>query len=236
MILRCSNNFQFDTTTTGIAINRMPLETQAGLIWAHEEKWSITGYLRADNGNPKTLDAKIQELERTFSQDGFDFEFLHSDGTPTAHSLKNQDLWGGVRVTKPPEFPEGRGVEYVTLRTFTLELTGLRPRQSMFNLGLLTQFQETVEYDVMSDLKGHIQTLDSRAQFQTLRQFPTYTAVQSGSAVGAFTTPTVPQPRWPGKLIRPPKITPGTPRYVGTSAVEYPISWSYQYQSNTPFV
>jgi hypothetical protein len=235
MILR-RNGYEFQTTTAGVVIARTPLETSEGLIWANEEQWNVAGYLTADNGDPKTLDTKIQALEAAFAQDGGEFEWLHSDRTPTAHSIHSSQTWGGWRVTGPIQYPERNGVEYVTIRNFTLQMTCLRPRSNTIDFGLLTQFKETIQKSGGGPLKGHIETLDSLPQAQTFRQATVYRATQSGQAIGAFARPSLPAPLWPGKLKNALTNTTESPRYVGNNAVEYPISWQYEFESSTPLV
>ena len=62
-----------------------------------------------------------------------------------------------------------------------------------------------------------------------------FKATQSGSAVGLYQYPDIPAPLWPEALINQ-EIDAGLDSPKKWSRYEWPVKWSYTYQSNGPLV
>ncbi len=60
-----------------------------------------------------------------------------------------------------------------------------------------------------------------------------YHATQAGSAVGLYTWPSIPAPLFPEALINQ-DVDAGLDSPRRFNRYEYPVKWTYTYQSNTP--
>ncbi len=105
----------------GLSIRRETQFTANGVPTSIRERWRIDGVLQAES--PEAVTRAIHELQTAYSRQAQDVALYLPDGTtPTAHVILSRDTIGGVRVTQSPSFPQGRGAEYSTFRSYTIEL------------------------------------------------------------------------------------------------------------------
>jgi hypothetical protein len=234
MILRFGS-FSTDNGTVALAISKNAALTAAGVPIYVTETWGLEGRLLATSGSEvASLTTKIAELEAAFKQQGVDASLLTEAGGATAHYIRHAETIGGIRVIQPPHYPSGQGADYATFRTFRVGIeadviaNGTVP-------GYLT-FQETLQTLGGGPLYAWTAPIKGSPKRQIPRQQTTYQAVQSGQAVGFLGYPSIPSPIFPGALSANPTITRGSPRRRGSGFMEYPVSWQYVYESNSPLI
>lgn len=200
-----------------------------------ENRWNLYGRLGTSGQTQTQVLAAISALEAAYSEQYKDLIMYLPDGvTKTPHQLLNADCIGGTRIVSPPSYPEGQGAEGVTYRHFSIDIVGLKP---VVTAGDLVSFKETIEREGGGALRGLLETLDTDPQEQTLRQATIFRTTQQGNAVGLYGYPDVPAPIWPDKLVRGfPKTSEGNPDVVGSTEINWPISWMYVYESTTRLI
>lgn len=212
-----------------VAIHKETIRTDAGQAYAVRELWSITGLLVDQAGNPLTMRSKIAELEAAYAEDYRDIVILLPDGqTESTHKIVSRNTIGGVQVVQRPSFPEGGGAQGVTLRTFAVTVEAL----VRLDVGpVILAFRELLRFSGGGPRYGHLETLTGLPDRQRLRRMTVYHATQQGHAVGLGAQPAVPLAIWPAAQICAPTIEPGSPQRRGAGYYEFPIAWSYQFES-----
>ena len=233
MILRYGN-YPFPIGTAGFTVTRQTLFTPRQEPYGIQETWNLSGWVLNPGGNPDTMTRKLRELEAAFSADGLDLALLTAGGKPTAHMLTSAGLLEPVRVTQPLSYPDGGGAEYVTKRTFTVSLTGVRRHAA--GSSIIVIFAESLQLSGGGPIDGHIETLTGRPVKQRLRQSSLYRATQTGRAIGLYSRLGVPGPIFPQALVRTPVITFESPEKRGGTFINWPTAWEYQFESATPLV
>ena len=159
-----------------------------------------------------------------------------ADGSALVHSVLEADTIDGIRVVQPPSFPSNRSAAYVNYLPYTITL-----EWEQLILGMeeaLVSFDETLQFSGGGYRTGHIETAVNLPQKQLLRQHTIFRAVQSGSAVGMFFRPRVPDPIWPGSLVEPnPASTLASGKWRGRAnpnRQEVAVTWQYNYESSVP--
>ena len=112
----------------GVRIRLQAILNQAGYLVAWRETWSVTGELMGD-GTAVDMDATIAAIQVAYAVNWQDVTlWINQAGSvKSAHALKGTNSLGGVRVTRPPEFPKFEGAEHVNFRTYSLELESVYP-------------------------------------------------------------------------------------------------------------
>ncbi len=183
------------------------------------------------------LSAAIDALTAAYALQAQDVGFYFDNGAPTSHTIRSADTNGGVRVVAPPSFPEGKGAEYSTFRTYTIGLEAERLEPD----ATLLSWTETLQLKGGGPQFTFLEPINGIAQKQLLKQATTFRATQSGQAVGYLSYPAPAAPIWPEaehleqreiRLELPRRMgPPGDPTYT-----EYKISWSYSFQDAYPLV
>ena len=127
-------------------------------------------------------------------------------------------------------FPEGVGAEGITYRNYSLAVEGLL----LTGDGTLLSFVETLSFSGGGPTYGHIETLTGLPVKQQLRNYTVYRVTQQGQAVGISGYPSVPGPLWPAALMRGGSSERRSPRRIGNSYTEYPITWQYEFEAAFP--
>lgn len=215
-----------------ITITRQPILAESGIPVAHTVTWDIQGKLLGSG--QADLDAKIAALNSAYAKQNQDLVLLRSDGqTDSQHSLRRADTRGGTWVVSGPNFPDGGGAEYATVRTFQLQIQAEVPvtnPQTTF-----VSFEESLRLSGGGPLFSHVETAFGFPVRQQLRANTTFRAVQSGSAIGYRNYPPVPGPLFGyGNLTHEPVITRVSPKRVGTAHHQYRVSWQYEFESAFP--
>lgn len=226
-----------DNEVTLLSVNARMLRNARNIVQVVRKSVQLQGVYVLDTSSLTTAQAQTAiktaaaEREAAYSRDGLDFGFYHDDDTLSAHYLLSNGSVGGVRVIER-SFPNGDGAEYATQRTFSVTLeadyqvTGVE----------IVEWNETVEITGTGGPREIlIETATGTPQRQTVNQRTKVTMVQRGSAVGfrAYLSP--PGPIAPQLEILPARsITRGSAQRSGNTLINWPISWSYFFESGGP--
>lgn len=218
-----------------IALATEELRTKSEVLYGFRQRWTLTAFPGLAAGTQAGITAAVNALMAAYSQDGKDLVFFLDDGvTPTAHSLYNANTLGGTHV-RPPAFPNGTGAEYSTYRSYSIEVWGDVP---------LTQNNLLLEYDESIEVHGDggpISVFLPVALGPWVWQQTTVASIfrvtQSGRAKGLYAYPPFNPPLWPANLLsQQVSLRSMSPRLRRNQYYEYPVSWTYPFESNTPLL
>ena len=231
-------NYRHELAEAGVAIARETVFSPMAVPIATREHWRIDGVLQAETQEALTF--AIEELSRAYRLQAQDVVLFLPDGnTPTAHRILSRNTIGGVRVVKPPSFPENKGAEYSTYRSYTIELEAETPVE---NAGeIMLQWDETLSFTGGGPRWVYLPVLSGPAIKQLVQQQTTYRVTQSGRAVGYMDYPLPAAPIWLDAWHSDSSsVTRKLPRLSGSgsSAVEteFEVTWNYQFESASPLV
>lgn len=216
-------------TEASISISRSPVENRMNQIVAYEEIWRITGKLLNPSTNSHGMDAVIWAFERAYSQDRQDLVLEHPDGRPSYQALYSRDCIGGTKIYEPPQFTQSIPREYVSFRSYSVVVGGLKPLRPGANVYL--DFSESLSIRGGGARFGCTEVNNGPGTRQQLRTHSTCTASQSGSMTLFTGFPSPPPPIWPYALVdQYPDYEVGPPLSQGLGTVtNRSVSWSYNY-------
>lgn len=224
-----------------ITIAVEPQRNSAQMLWAYKYLWNVNGRLTSQQATDELkaadIQARTQALEAAYVFDGLDATLYFPDGVTICRQLVSANTIGGVRVTRPPAYPKGSGVELVTMRNYTLSLEAIVPLPEALLQSQIESFTEQMAYEPAGGKAIHQETLIGQPVKQTTRVQQVYRATQSGRAVGKYTYPPVPPPIFPNDLVNeynPPSYD--QPRRVGNSLIDWPVRWNYRFESAFPML
>ncbi len=218
-----------------VAITKQGLFSDAGIARGVRERWDLQGRLQA--ATPAALSEAIEELVAAYSVQGEDVGFYFDDDTPSTHQITGSATNGGVRVVAPPSFPQGKGAEYSTFRTYTIALEA----ELIDADASLIAWHERLNFTGGGPQFAFLQPINGLPIKQLLKQSTPYRATQSGEAIGQLTYPVPASPLWPSaEHVHLREVHYELPKRMGTGAnttfSEYRVTWSYQFESATPLV
>lgn len=228
-------NYQHADNEVSVVISKQGLFTQAGIARGVRERWDIQGRLQA--ADQAGVSAAIDALAAAYAVQAQDIGFYFDNGQPSSHRIASAATNGGVRVVVPPSFPEGKGAEYSTFRTYSLAVEAelVDPQATLLN------WMEMLSFKGGGPQFAFLEPMAGVPQKQLLKQFTTFHATQSGSAVGHLGYPAPAAPLWPQEehvdrrdiRYELPKRAgpPGSPTYT-----EFKVSWSYDFEDTGPLV
>lgn len=224
-------------------IVRTPIRGEQGFRTGVKEAWQLRGELLGDTQAAVTT--AIDALKAAYAQDGGNIGVYLDDGTTlTSHYINSADTTSGVMITQEPSFPDGKGAQYSTFRTYTI---ALEAEYNEEDLDDSDQFPEdTLVWTESVSIIGSggprnvvIPIQQGRPRIQTVYPATPVRCTQSGNAVGRSGYPAVPPPLFPAwedsesrQISRdsPKREGPiGAPRFT-----EWPINWSYSFTSPAP--
>ncbi len=223
--------YQFVIGTAGVAITKRSNLDEFKRQLSVTNTFNITGALV--EANQATLLTKLAELENAFSEGGGDFVMTLA-GVGVPHQLLSSACIGGVRVTTPVSYPDGRGTELVNRRTFNIVLEG--DVETPGASGYIVSYSETISYTGNGGARtALLEPLNGAPIEQQTHEQTVCRATQSGNAVGFSNYPGI-----PAALLDSPQndkftVTYGSPKKSGDRYTHYPVSWSYTYESASPF-
>ncbi len=186
------------------------------------------------NDSP-TMDLLVKQLLTGFNNNGKDFIVYLPNGTTASQlSLRTNDALGGVRIIQRPSFSTLQNAAYVTWLPFTFILEAEIPVTNAANL--LTEFEETLTFEGGGPVNAWWKPLVGAPQRQQVRQFDTYRATQTGSAVGYLSRPSPPPPLWLNAMNKFPSASKKSPKRFGDDYKNFGISWTYDFESDSPLV
>jgi hypothetical protein len=96
--------------------------------------WQLSGTLTFKSGGDVV--AQVAALEAAFAANAKDLILYANNGTTVVDQLATATALGGVRVTKGPEYPTGKGAELVTVRHYEITAEGVyRLSDALFGHG-----------------------------------------------------------------------------------------------------
>jgi hypothetical protein len=241
-ILRYGNYSHADSECI-VTIDNEALMDERGHRWAVKQTWDVDGYLQSDSTGG--LIAAIAALQNAYARDGGDLTLLF--GGAVMHQLLNKYCLGGTHVMRPPSFPQGKGAEGTTFRTFHLSVegtvvSGVNPNLIADNPGdtsaiQLLQWKETVTLTGGGPLFVMRITLTGPPVRQKTAEQTPCVAIQVGNAVGRYDWAPFPGPLFPADEHRSQRTEErGAPESKNGQLINYPTSWRYVQESATPLV
>ncbi len=192
----------------------------------------VAGYL--DGSSNAAVNAAVISMENALAVPYRDLVLALTAGGQSAVSLLNSGSIDGVKLTGPVRYPDGTGADYVTYRKFEFEMGACYPLAGTNNL--LISWQESLTYGGGNPLFIVKNAINGPPQRQMVFPQTAFTVTQSGSAVGYQKYPLAPPPTFPAALKQSGNIVRRSPKRQGTKYVEWPISWTYEFESVTPLI
>lgn len=219
-----------------LSVSRVAISGMSKNPWAERVQINMTGQLLGTSVSD--LNTKIDNLISGYAYDNLDFKVLLNGSTSLRLSVLSSATLGGIRVIRPPSFPSNRDAAYVTFMPFSI---GLEAEIAVTDPEtLLESFVETLAFSGGGPIDVHLVTAVGLPQKQRPRQHLPYEVIQSGSAMGLYTYPTVPLPLWPADLVKAPAINQTGGRLVGSGSsrryMHFGITWRYEFKSALPML
>lgn len=217
-----------------VVVTRTPRFNDGGQVVSTIERWDITGFIQA--ASQAALTTALTSLASAYATQGQDVTLLLNDGvTPTHHQILNSSTLGGVRVVQAPSFPDGRGAQYSTFRSYSITLEAEIPVSG--STSLLVFFEESLTFQGGGARFVYLQTLTGLPQKQTVADSTPYMASQQGRSVGYGSYPAASSPLWANSEHRDRRSiayrSPKRSGPVGSAQYsEYETTWSYQFEDS----
>jgi hypothetical protein len=228
-------NYQHAANEVSVVISKQGIFTEAGIAQGVRERWDIQGRLQMPD--QASLSAAIDALAAAYAVQAQDIGFYFDNGQPSSHRVATAATNGGVRVVVPPSFPEGKGAEYSTFRTYAIAVEAelLDPQATLLS------WTEVLSFRGGGPQFAFLEPINGLPQKQLLKQFTTFGATQSGEAVGYLGYPAPAMPIWPQaehvdrrevRFELPKRMgPPGSPLYT-----RFKVSWTYSFEDAGPLV
>ena len=224
----------------GIAFEQVAINV-GGVQVGVEETWRVSGF--KIGASTAALVTACTTMERAFGVNGMDALLILNDGTTVARRMPGVHPLGGtevVRMAYPVDGTGENGAEFVGHRTWNVEIRG-RYAVNTPPAGTLISWNEMIAFVGGGPHDEHVESMLGLPQKQRLKQFTTFRAFQSGSAVGLLGWPTPPIPFWPAAEKIPlrqvkwhsPKRSGGQGAPVFT---EFMVEWSYEFAATLPLI
>jgi hypothetical protein len=196
---------------------------------------------RLQGTSPSQIEAQYNLLNAAYSVNGFDFTvFLPTGGLSNRLSLSARDAIGGVRVVQKPSIGQLENGQYVTYLPVKISLEAEYGSDNA-PINALVSFQENLRFDGGGPISAWYRPIKGRPTKGMVRQADTYRAVQSGSAVGFSDYPQLgtisgaPPPIFGINMLnKNPDVNLGTPELRGRVYINWPIEWTYEFESSSP--
>jgi hypothetical protein len=223
-----------------IVIGVQPLFNEQGTRYAERERWEISGFLQASTTT--ALTAAINAMKAAYALPNQELGLYLGDGhTLSSHYIRPSDTLAGIRVISGPNFPQGRGAEYSTFRSYQIVLEADRPVDESAHDpdATLLAWEETLTFTGGGPRFVYLQTLLGLPQKQIVAAATPFRVTQQGRAVGQSLYPPPATPLWPiAEHVDDRKLTRKSPR-ASTPAggpTEYEVTWQYVFESESPLV
>ena len=213
-----------------VSISRFTEENERGQPFSTRHQWVIQG--RIIGTSSSDVAAKCRRLEQAYLNWYQDLELL--DGSTVIHKLPQSSSWSGVKITQPPQYPDGSGAQATTFRDYRIVAEA---DYLVTDLPALRSFRESITIRPGRPEYAVVELVSGRPQVQLIKERRAWSATQSGEAVGYLAYPSVPAPIWPGVPYEGPEISEQMPS-INASGLPwlFPISWSYRFISADPLV
>lgn len=228
MILKYGT-YSHDQNEAAVTIERQFNFNEAQQPTGYVERWIIDGMLQA--ADQSALTTAIGSLKTGYGTNGLDLGLYLDNGTTlTSHAISSASTQSGTRVVSIV-FPVGTGAEYSTFRTYRIVVEA-EVKTATGNA--LRSYSESITFQgTGGPIWRHLATLNGQWPRQTVHRRSTYTVQQRGQAIGVSSYPNIPGPIWPDAEHQEQRtIERGTPERIGNRFENYPVSWSYVFESN----
>jgi hypothetical protein len=225
-------NYQHAANEISLRVERNPIRGDNGVVRATRVVINMSGRYQQDT--QAAITSGLSTLEDAYIDGQGDFGLYLDDGTPTAHAISAASTGGGIRVLKAVSYPDGRGAEYSTWRTFEVALEA----DVLENVGILA-FSETLSFKGGGPQFIYLEPLNGAPQMQLVKQATTYKATQSGQALGYFGWVDAPAPIFPDALHQDQSsVSLASPHRTGPLGQPfyslYQTTWNYVFESASP--
>lgn len=230
MILKYGN-YAHAVGEAAIVISVSALYTQQQVHYANRERWEISGFLQG--ASAAALTAAINAMKAAYALPGQDVGLYLDDGvTLTSHYLRSRDSIGGVRVVGGPSFPEGRGAEYATFRSYRIILEA--DTIAIELTGVPLAWEEVLTFTGGGPRFLYLQTLTGLPQKQIVAAATSYRVAQIGHALAIASYPLPSAPIWPmAEHVEQRQISRKAPVMVN-GQLQYETTWQYLFESGSP--
>lgn len=216
-------SYSHGSNECAIAISKQAIHTPDHGLTAVVERWEIMGELHA--ATVAALTTAINALEAAYATHGGDLALYEDGGTITSHAIISNQTNSGTKIVQPPHYPEGKGAEYATFRSYAIVVEAERP---VVATGLIS-YAETISTQGTGGPEwGYLLPITGPPQPQVFTQFSIATIVQEGYAVALDAYPLANPPVLPndeiGSLRR---IRYELPRRNSQERIS---RWSYTFQ------
>ena len=235
MYLRYGSYSHAQGEVTLSSITRNAVTGDNGIVTSIKEQWILDGRLQvADTGNVESNQAAVSSavsgLKAAYKLNKQDIGFYTDGGVLTSHSIKNNETIFGVRIASL-QFPEGRGAEHSTFRSYRIVVEADFVFQSNEEY---TAWNETIAFSGTGGATfGLLQPLTGYAQPQLLTESSPCYAVQSGRAARLKIYPVPGGPIWGA----PPEHVEQRQISYGVSASDNnmrSVDWTYVFEAPGP--
>lgn len=173
-------------------------------------------------------------IQAAFTQPGRDLTLSDDSGTVLRHLRSTGSLSGVVCIQGPSMV--GAGPSELTT-SLTLKATFQAVYAITPGVALVYDWHESLSIEGGGPLYVFQPSVVGRPVRVVAQEATTYKAVQSGGAIGLIGYPSISRPVFGVQnLIGNPRIERSSPRRYGRGLKEYPIAWTYQFESVTPLV
>lgn len=191
---------------------------------------TLKGRLEADG--QAALAVASGNLQRALQVPYLDL-YLKSDAGAILEAMTSVGSTTGVLCVDGPNFPIGVGAEYATYRTFSATFEAEYPAPT--GVPLIVEYRQTVSTEGGFPVIVWQPAINGPPRKVQTSPSTTYRATQSGSAIGLLDWPIPPGPIFGVQhLVDNPVISRTSPDRVGNGFRNFPVQWSYQFESTTP--
>jgi hypothetical protein len=224
-------NVLFNANSCDFQSRTVAILSDSGRPVRYRTTVKVEGYLEADT--QAELTALQLTLETALRVPYRNLVLLQDTGAASSARLLNAPSVTGCRVTDGPNFPSGAG-EFATLRRFdfTCEAEYVIPTARS---AVLSFNESVVAVGTGGPVTRHRPCVNAPPVKQVTYPASVIRTTQSGIAVGHADYPDFPNPLWPeSELLDQRQRQRGSPRQAGRGYLEFPVSWSYVFESLRP--
>lgn len=230
-------NYSHAEDEVAFEIQRVANFDDAGLVYSITQFWTLSGELLRGAGETQNgLRDRCVTLENAYSAQGRDLVFYLAAGNPSHHLIRSADTIGGTKVTHPVDWLNSGGAEYVSHRSYRIQLEAEVPVSTRSQL---TFFREILTFEGGGPKVRSQESVKGLPRDQMVKRFTTYRATQSGEITGRYAYPSLPLPIFTAAYrpdlsrtqIMSPTPTGQTGRY---RYKDFGRTYSYQFESRSP--
>jgi hypothetical protein len=222
-------NYLFPVNATLLTSSLETLVNTGGQFYAQRRSFHVTGYL-SGSGQDQITQAE-NALKTALSVPYRDLIFRNDDGSRSSEVLLNAGSITGVLI-KNLSFPETKGPEYATIRSFSFTAEAEYPLPGTGDY--LLEFHETLSFSGGGQLYVCRPAINGPAQRQLVYPLMPFSCVQSGVVVGYQSYPPAPAQKFPSCLKQAPRTTQESPTRRGKGYQGYKLTYEYHFESPFP--